>query len=556
MNASSLNSSNRGTTVDDLIVQYYQTKAAHPRLARHLEGHDDALIQEGLNLRDRLITRLGGTPRLERDVAPLNAESNDLYQFRMASVFFEESPEKRGTYILYYRKPTDIGGAVAAGVDRALDTIEHFKLDPRFLQKLLTEEKITPGLYAALLQLDHLDVVVDAVPEGTFVGPNTPLLTVTGPLWQVQLLETVLLQCTDYATGVATRAAAIVEASGGKPLIDFGTRRAPGEEAAITSAFSSVKGGAGAVANTLASYLSHRIPGEEPIEDTGTTAHAYTESYFLFDEEGNALEDPAESEQKAYGTWIKYFPKSTCVLIDTVDKKVGLKTAAHIYEKMGLRAKGKKIAVRDDSAISPESILFMHDELRGNGVEDFTLVVTDNLTPDKIRTLREAVVAERGAAFWETLDIRFGVGTYMARPEPTGLVFKLAEHNEGGRINPVAKRSGSPEKASFSRTTTYRVTDETGRIVEDVNLAPHEDPASVVEGTHHRIQALAREAFSNGVRLVGREAAKSVQARWNDQVGKLPEGVFGKPFTVHKPHFSAALEAVRANLQRCLAEAA
>lgn len=555
MNATSLNSSIRPSTVDDLVVGYYGHKAQHPNFARHLDGKDDELIAHGLNLRDRLITRLGGTPRLERDVAPMNAESNDLYQFRMASVFFEENPEKRGTYILYYRKPTDIGGAVAAGIDRALDTIEHFKLDPRFLQKLLREQKITPGLYEALLSLTHLNVEVEAVPEGTFVGPNTPLLTVTGPLWQVQLLETVLLQCTDYATGVATRAAAIVQASGGKPLVDFGTRRAPGEEAAVTSAFSSVKGGAGAVANTLVSYLSTRLGHEEKIEDNGTTAHAYTESFFLFDEDGNALENPAESELKAYSTWIKYFPQSTCVLIDTVDKKVGLKTAAKIYEKMGLRAQGKKIAVRDDSAISPESILFMHDELRANGVEDFTLIVTDNLTPNKIRELREGVTADRGEAFWEALDIRFGVGTYMARPDPMGLVFKLAEHDEGGRVNPVAKRSGTPEKASFSRTQTHRVTDAEGRFVEDVNLAPHEDPAVVVEGTQNRIQALARTALSNGLRLVGKEASQVIQNRWKETVGQVPKSVFEKPFTTYKPRFSAVLETVRANLQRYLAEA-
>lgn len=556
MNASSLNSSNRPSSFDDLIVHYYQKRGTHPHFARHLEGRDEALIAHVLNFRDRLVERLGGTPRLERDIAPLNAESNDLYQFRMASVFFEESPEKRGSYILYYRKPTDIGGVIACGVDRALDTIQNFKLDPRFLKKLLREEKITPGLYESLLGLTHLDVAVEAVPEGTFVGPNTPLLTVTGPLWQVQLLETVLLQCTDYATGVATRAAAIVDASGGKPLVDFGTRRAPGEEAAVTSAFSSVKGGAGAVANTLVSYLSTRIGHEEYIDDNGTTAHAFTESYFLFDEDGNALEHPAESELKGYSNWIKYFPKFTCVLIDTVDKKVGLRTAAKIYEKLGLRAQGKKISVRDDSAISVESILFMHDELRRLGVEDFTLIVTDNLTPTKVRDLRMGVIAARGEQFWKDLDIRFGVGTYMARPEPVGLVFKLAEHEEDGRSNPVAKRCGTVEKASFPRARTYRVVSPDGKFVEDVNLAPHEEPASLVEGTQNTVHGLARQALVNGVRLAGKTASKGIQKAWREQALQIPKNVFDRPFTTYKPRFSAALDRVRNNIQRCLSEAA
>jgi nicotinate phosphoribosyltransferase len=543
---------------DDFVRRYFETKQTHPQLDAIVGEWDEALIHQGLHLRDKLVHWLGGVPRLEKAIAPVNAESNDLYQFRMASVFYETAPEKRGSYIMYYRRPNDMGGAVLAGVEHALDTLEKFKLDPRFLHKLLSENKITPGLYQALLSLDSLDIEVDAIPEGTMIGPNTPVLTVSGPLWQVQLAETILLQCIDYATGVASRAAAIVEASGGKPLVDFGARRAPGEQAAIISSLSSVKGGASAVANTLTSYLSTQGANTDAdyIADLGTTAHAFTEAYLRFDPEGNLLEDPALSEEAAYTDWIKYFPESTCVLIDTIDKKVGLRTTATIYEKLGLRERGEKIGVRDDSAITPQSILFIHDELRGLGVNDFFIVISDSMTPNKVRALREGVVAERGQAFWDELDIRFGVGTYIARPEPMGFVFKLAEYEEDGQTVPVSKRSGTPEKASFQVVSPHRLTNSDGELVEDINLHPEESAQSLIDGTRYQIRALAKRAMKKGKRLKPAQSAQAIAQHWKGEQASLPKNLFGRPYTTHRPRFSERIRKTRDRIQEHLANAA
>ncbi|MFA6528466.1 MAG: hypothetical protein WCT46_02905 [Candidatus Gracilibacteria bacterium] len=542
------------TTLDSCVSRYYQERNEHPVLKDVLGGRDEKLISRGLDIRDRAVSRLGGIPRLERDIAPANAESNDLYQFRIASVLHGENPNKRGSFVMYYRNPTDLGGVVLAGIQHAIDTVNNFKFDPRFLAKLLSEHKITPGLYNDLLALDRLDVSVEAIPEGTFVGPDTPVMTVTGPIWQVQLMETVLLGCIDYPTGVTTRAAAIIEASQGKMLVDFGTRRAPGEQAAVLSAFSSVKGGATSVANTLTSYLSTRIKGEEYIPDSGTTSHSFTESYLLFDEDGNAIESPATGEENAYSTWVKYFPEATCVLIDTIDKKVGLKTTARIYEKFGFKSQNKPIGVRDDSAITSQSILFVFDELIRLGVEKFFIVISDNLTPQKVRELREGIVKARGQKFWNDLDIRFGVGTFLARPEPVGFVFKLAQYEEDGQTVPVAKRSGTTAKASFPVAIPHRIQDESGAFVEDLHLHPSEDADGVVEGTKSVIHRLSEIVFERGSKTQVNESSASIAKRCRDQLGRLPSRVLNHPTSAYRPRFSQKLDGIRSRIQEALSK--
>lgn len=540
----------QSSNLDDYIARYFANRQELPSWLKDIiKDRDAVLVRRGLECRDDMVRWLGGVPRLEKSTSPVNAESNDLYQFRMASVFHETNPEKRGSFVMYYRRPTDMGGAVLAGVQHALATIENFRLDPRFLYKLLTENKVTPKLYEALLSLDKLDVEVQAIPEGTFVGPDTPVMTVSGPLWQVQLLETVLLQCVDYATGVATRAAAIVEASQGKPLVDFGARRAPGEQAAVISGFSSIKGGAGAVANTLVSYLSQADPNEDYILDLGTTAHSFTEAYMVFDTEGNEVKNPAEAEEEAYTDWVKYFPQSTCVLIDTINKLVGLSTTAKIYRKLGFHKEGKAIGVRDDSAITADSILFIYDRLNELGVENFFIIISDNLTPDKVRDLRIGVTEKRGAEFWEKLDIRFGVGTYLARPLPMGFVFKLAEYEKEGQTVPVSKRSGTPEKASFPVVTPHRITNEQGRFEEDLNLAPDESPEEIVEGTRRHIRALSQLAYAGKRRLMATDSAQKIRERWQAQVGQIPRNLIERPWGVYRPRFSERVDTIRGNIQ-------
>jgi nicotinate phosphoribosyltransferase len=552
-----ISSATRPSNFDDVVARYFERKQELPEWFQDfINDRDATLVRRGLEHRDELVRWLGGVPRLEKAISPVNAESNDLYQFRMASVFHETDPDKRGSFVMYYRRPNDMGGAVLAGIQHALDTVENFRLDPRFLHKLLSEDKLTPGLYEALLSLDKLDVEIEAIPEGTFVGPNTPVITVTGPLWQVQLVETILLQCVDYATGVASRAAAIVEASGGKPLVDFGARRAPGEQAAVTSAFSSVKGGAVAVANTLASYLSQANPNEEYIPDEGTTAHSFTEAYMLFDTDGNAIEDMAGAEENAYTDWIKYFPESTCVLIDTISKEVGLNTTAKIYEKLGFREQGKPIGIRDDSAISAESILMVYDGLTDRGVDDFFIVISDNLTPEKVRDLRAGVTEKRGEQFWEDLDIRFGVGTYLARPNPMGFVFKLAEYEQDGQTVPVSKASGTPEKASFPVVRSHRITNEYGRFEEDLNLHPDESPEGITEGTRRSIRALSQLAYAGKRRLMESDSAQTIKTRWQEQADQIPRNVIGRPWSVYRPRFSQRVDKIRRNIQKALAEAA
>lgn len=521
-----------------------------------LTGLSEAALHRALDARDHMVRWLGGIPRLERDVAPANAESNDVYQFRMSSVYLAECPKKEGTFVMYYRNPKDIGGVVLDGIEHALDTIQNFKFDPRFLKNILDRNLITPELYQKLLTLDHFDVTVDAIPEGTFIGPNTPVMTISGPLWQVQLLETVLLACIDYPTGVATRNAAIIQAAGGKPLINFGARRAPGEQAAILADFASIKGGAVGVSNTLSAYLSDRLDHEESFPAIGTTAHSFTESYFLFDSHGNPLKDPVQAEEDAYNDWIKYFPENTTVLIDTIDKQVGLRTAVKLFEKLNMRAQGRKIGVRDDSMISADSVIMVYETLQALGLEtdDFYLVLSDNLTPSKVKDIHDGVTKKRSENFWEQMDIRLGVGTYLNRPEPVGFVLKLAgiKPTPTSRTIPVSKRSGSTSKASFPTATPYRIENHEHYSSEDVNLAPDEDPKKVEHRIGRTLRRLDRRSIEHGNRTTLREAATKIRERARAEIAKVPVTVKTLHSQTHRVGFSPQLDEVRKNIQEAL----
>ena len=376
-------------------------------------------ISSSIEENENLIRLLWGIPRLEKWWAPINAESNDLYQFRMSSVFFEKHKEKRGTYLLYYRKPKDAWWINVFGVSRALETLQNFKFDPRFLYRLFKEKKITEWLFQELIKLDKLDVNVKAVEDWEFIGPNTPLMIVEGPLWQVQLVETVLLQCLDYASWVATRVWSLVNISE-KPIIDMWARRAPWEEAAVTSALASTCNWATWVANTITAEVAERYWLNDTLT-IWTTAHAFTESYFTFNEKWECLENPALNEFEAYKEYADIFPVNPVVLIDTIKKEIWLSTVARLYKELNL----ENIWVRDDSDISWEAVVWIFDELKNLWVDNFFIVISDNLKPVTVKKIKDDIIALRWEEFYKNLDLRLWVGTYLARPEPVWMGLNL-----------------------------------------------------------------------------------------------------------------------------------
>ncbi len=486
-------------------------------------------ITPQLAANDDRIRELGGIPRLERGWAPINAESNDLYQFTMASIYLEKHENKTGKYLLYYRNPKDAGGMSIFGISRALDTLRNFKFHPLFLYQLFQQGKITEKLYTKLLNMEKLDLKIRAVQDGEFVGGSTPLMIVEGPLWQAQLVETTLLGCLDSASGSATRMAtlaAILE----KPVMEFGTRRASGEEGTVVAAIASVANGAVGAANTVVPIVAERY-GLKGVDSKGTTAHAFTESYLQIDFKGRALSDLTKDEFQAYKEYNEVFPNAIpTVLIDTLKKETGLKTAIRLYKELGL----KQIGVRDDSNITAESVLWIYDYLVEAGIptEDFFIVISDGLSIKNAIDIRGGIEAERGAQFYNDLDIRAGVGGFLARPPIAGMVYKLAEWTDKATgTHRVSKASAVEAKASFPPVLTYR----DNETFQDTNYLPEEE-------VPENLRLLQQEVdFSDPRNIKIKKADHS----------KVPrEYLTG--LQIHAPKFSAQAEEVRHRVQQSL----
>lgn len=425
-----------------------------------------AKLTRMMKANEELIRVHGGVTRLDAVYGPVPFEFNDHYQFPMASIFMEEFPERRGTYVLYHRKtPEDAGGLRVFGVSRALHTLQNFRFDPRFLYDRFRAGLMTEGLYKKLLSTEKLDITVHAVSDGEFIGPNTPIMMIEGPLWQVQLVETPMISCFDFPCGTATRTTtncAVFE----KPIVDFSARRATGPESGTITALAALMNGAVGVANTITPHIAQKY-GIDDVKTKGTTAHSYTEVFLEFDESGMCLTNPALSELKAYQVYAKYFPRIV-VLIDTIRKDVGLQTAVKLYFELGL----KEIGIRDDSNLSGESVLMCYDYLKEHGVRNFFIVISDDLKPEKLREIRSYIEEKRGEQFYKELMCSPGIGTNTARPDSVGVIFKLAEWEENGVKHRVSKASGTIAKASFPPVLTYR-DDQT---MQDENRLPEEDP--------------------------------------------------------------------------------
>ncbi|WP_370589829.1 hypothetical protein [Rufibacter sp. LB8] len=193
---------------------------------------------------------------------PSLALLTDMYQLTMAQGYWKNNrAEQEAVFHLYFRKnPFNGGYTIAAGLEEAMDLINHFSFTPEDLAYLrnLRGSKGQPLFGEGFLNyLSNLTFTcqVEAMPEGTLVFPNEPLLRITGPILQCQLLETPLLTILNFQTLIATKAARIIDAAQDDQVIEFGMRRAQGPDGALSAARAAFIGGVGATSNVLAGQL-------------------------------------------------------------------------------------------------------------------------------------------------------------------------------------------------------------------------------------------------------------------------------------------------------------
>ncbi len=297
----------------------------------------------------------------------------DLYQLTMAYGYWKAGfTGKQAVYHLFFRKnPFGGGFSVAAGLESAIDYIQNFRYDSSDIDYLASlrgyDDQILfdPAFFDYLSGL-KLTCDIDAVPEGSLVFPYEPLVRVSGPLIQCQLLESPLLNLINFPTLIATKAARICIAAMNDPVLEFGIRRAQGIDGALTATRSAFIGGCTATSNVCAGKL-FGIPVK------GTQAHSWV---MVFDD-----------EETSFQTYAAHMPNNCILLVDTYNTIEGVKKAIEVGKR--LHQEGKKlIGIRLDSGdlayLSIQSRMLL-DEAGLHGVLIFASNDLDEIIIDELK---------------------------------------------------------------------------------------------------------------------------------------------------------------------------
>lgn len=332
----------------------------------------------------------------------------DRYELTMLRAYRESGHTPDGTFSLFFRSlPTDRGYVIAAGLEQAVAYLQDLAFGERQLAHLRDEGFPEPFLeYLAAFEFTG---DVRAVPEGTAVFPNEPLLEVTAPLDQAQLFETLLLNQVGFQSLIATKAARmrdVVRRHGDdQTLVDFGSRRAHGTDAGLKAARGASVGGVDGTSNEAA--------GEQfGIPVFGTMAHSWVQSF--------------PSERAAFEAFVDVYGEDSVLLVDTYDTVAGAKTALEVARETGVDVRGVRLDSGDLAALSTEVREILPEDVAvfvSSGVDEFFL--------------RE-FFADGGVADG------FGPGTALttSKDAPTlNPVYKLVAIERNGEMQPSMKLS-------------------------------------------------------------------------------------------------------------------
>ncbi|ACT96112.1 nicotinate phosphoribosyltransferase [Dyadobacter fermentans] len=258
----------------------------------------------------------------------------DLYQLTMAYGYWKAGKaEQEAVFNLYFRKhPFQGGFTIAAGLCSVIEYLQDYRFNEEDLTYIASlsgsdGDRLFDDGFIDYLRNMELQCSIDAIPEGTVVFPNEPLLRIQGPILQCQLLETPLLNLINFQSLVATKAARMRLVAGNDALLEFGLRRAQGPDGGVTASRAAYIGGFNATSNVLAGKL-YDIPVK------GTHAHSWVMSF--------------DSELEAFETYAKYMPNNVTLLVDTYDSLNGVRHAVEVGKQ--LREAGHDLAgIRLDS---------------------------------------------------------------------------------------------------------------------------------------------------------------------------------------------------------------
>jgi nicotinate phosphoribosyltransferase len=405
----------------------------------------------------------------------------DLYELTMAASYYEHRIAAPATFSLFIRKyPPDRGYFVSAGLEHVMDFLESFRFDQEDLDYLDSKNLFSHDFLNYLGQL-RFTGDVHAIAEGRIFFKDEPILEVTAPIIEGQLVETFIINAINFGVIIATKASRCVQAARGKSLVDFSLRRTHGADAGIQAARACYLTGFSSTSNVMAGKL-YGIP------ISGTMAHSYILSF--------------DEEIEAFRAYFKSFPENTVLLIDTYDTVEGARKAAQAAKEMadrGCKLKGVRLDSGDMAELSQKVRKILNDE----GLDDVLIFASGGFDEFRI-----AESLERGAQ----IDA-FGVGTRIgvsADAPYTNMAYKLVEYNNVPVLKLSSGKQNIPSSKQIFRTHLGGQFEKDIIGLRDENLEGEKILAKVME---------------NGKRLGPVEPLEDIRQRFTNEFGSLNDSI-------------------------------
>lgn len=403
----------------------------------------------------------------------------DLYQLTMLQAYFDEGMDETAVFEFFVRDlPPQRNFLMAAGLEQVLEFLENLRFAAEELDWLAGCGRFSRD-FIGFLETLRFTGDVHAMPEGTLFFPNEPILRVTAPISQAQLVESRIINLLHFQTLIASKAARSVLAAPGKLLVDFGLRRAHGAEAGLLAARAGYLAGYSGSATVLAGALFG-------IPLYGTMAHSYVQAH--------------ADEEAAFERFARSHPTNTVLLIDTYDTEAAAEKVVRLaprLESRGIRVK----AVRLDSGILSEHARKVRAILDRGGLKEVGIFCSGNLDEHELQQLLAGGAPIDG----------FGVGTRLdtsADAPYLDCAYKLVEYAGAPR------RKRSEGKATWpGRKQVYRIHAADGTLERDI-LTLESDPQPS--------KPLIQPFMQSGRRLAAPEALEEARRRAAAELTRLP----------------------------------